>query len=99
MKTIFIGLLLVTIALANKQKPQSSCPVVSGDWLQQFSINMMDPQCKYLVILVWLMVVGFCLLIVFHVVTAFFCIKKRNRRNKIKDEMKIKQMMFSEFLV
>lgn len=41
------------------------------------------------------MFIGCVLLFVAHIVTLFFCIKKRNERNRIKNEMKIRQMMFS----
>jgi hypothetical protein len=39
------------------------------------------------------------LIFVTHIVTLFFCIKKRNQRNKVKSEMKIRQMMFEEILI
>lgn len=43
MKIVIATFLLVTLALANKQKPEPSCPVMSGEWLENFSVNMMDP--------------------------------------------------------
>jgi hypothetical protein len=49
--------------------------------------------------LVWLKAAGVVLFAILHLAALFVCLKKRNQRNTIKKQMKIKEMMFSEILV